>query len=100
MTDRLREPGNDRPIIQPPFDSGTFEGMVYRISEGRDDHEHNVTISFEGWYYEGALRIALCEVNLKGFEQSAFGSLEEDVTNALEYYTGKRVLLETKIEFV
>lgn len=77
--------------VEPVFDMHTFTETIY----DEDLQPHQATISFEGYCYDGALRLVKLSVKtlLTHVDQ-------EQVINLLEFIEGKRVKLECKMQLV
>lgn len=92
MTDIHREPTFDKPVPGVQFDMDEFED---RLTDGLGK-EHDATIKWEGYFYEGSLRIVKLEVTTKYDDYF----LQEIVIECIEFRTNKRVTLETKMELL
>lgn len=97
-TDRLAEPNNTMKRPQEPeFDMETFVTEI-QTSQGNDK---KVSIAYEGYLYDSAFRVVKLKVDLKGFSESQFDYLEDDIKEAIALRINKRnVVLETSLEIV
>lgn len=92
MIDRLREPTFDKQAPSVQFDMEEFDTTMIDGFE----KEHDAHIKWEGYFYDGSMRIVKLEVKTK-YDDLYF---EEVVLECLALHLGKRVTLETKIEQV
>lgn len=90
--DYFSSDGNASREVEPTYEHGEFDDTLIDGLE----KEHDAHIKWEGYFYEGALRIVKLEVQTK-YDDYYF---DEVVIECLELHLGKLVTMETKIEKV
>ena len=90
--DRLQNPADFRLETVPPFEHDSYEDELYDEVRG----SLPASITYEGFYYDGALRITKLEVTTKAYEPLMSEQLTERISLR---NNGKRIVLECKPEY-
>lgn len=82
----------NRPKPEPRYQQEEFDSVVFDSLA----KEHDVFIKYEGYLYDGSLRLVRLEIETK----ADFDYLKECIIECLEFQTGERIELECEMEWL